>query len=116
MERYYGSKESEIKANMRVLEQKFAEITNKLDEANKQFLLDQQSWAKEKAVFEQQAKFQQLQIEQLQKKERSLEANLNLNKTNMSKEVRDITMRLETDRDNIKMQLESKIEDINELT
>lgn len=34
----------------------------------------------------------------------------------MSKEVRDITMRLETDRDSIKMQLESKIEKANELT
>lgn len=34
----------------------------------------------------------------------------------MSKEVREITMRLETDRDNIKMQLESKIEKVNELT
>ncbi len=34
----------------------------------------------------------------------------------MSKEVRDITMRLETDRDSIKMQLESKVEKVNELT
>jgi flagellar hook-associated protein FlgK len=45
-----------------------------------------------------------------------MEANINLNKTNMSKEVRDITMRLETDRDSIKMQLESKVEKVNELT
>ena len=82
----------------------------------KQFHLEQQGWLKEKAVFEQQEKFQKLQIEELQKKERSLDAAINLSKTNMSKEVREITMRLETERDRMKSDLETKTQKLNELT
>jgi hypothetical protein len=62
-----------------------SELTNKLDENTKQYYIDQQAWLKEKAIFEQQIKFQLLQIEELQKKEKSLDAAINLSKTSMSK-------------------------------
>lgn len=98
------------------LQAKVADLTNKLDENTRQYILEQQAWLKEKAIFEQQTKFQLLQIEELQRKEKSLDAAINLSKSNMSKEVREITMRLETDRDNMKNQLEAQIEKTNELT
>lgn len=108
MERYYGSKEMENKSMLRTLEEKLNDTVTKLDESTRKFLCEQQEWLKEKAIFEQQLKFQAKEIEELQKKEKSLDAAINLSKTNMSKEVREITMRLETDRDNMKNQLEAK--------
>lgn len=116
MERYYGSKEMENNSAKRALEDKLNDSLSRLDEVTRQYQLEQQNWMKDRTVLEQQVKYQLSQIEELQKKEKSLDAAINLNKANMTKEVRELTMRLETEKESLKAQLENKTEKVNELT
>lgn len=78
--------------------------------------MDQKKWEKEKAVLEQKVSLNQTLIDELKSKEKSLDANLNMSKANMSKEVRDISLRFEKEREELKSELNIKTEKLNEIS
>jgi response regulator of citrate/malate metabolism len=96
------------------LEEKLMDITNKFEENVRTYQMDQKKWEKEKAVLEQKVSLNQNQIDELKSKEKSLDANLTISKANMSKEVRDISLRFEKEREELKSELNIKTERLNE--
>lgn len=90
-------------------------MSAKLSETSKNFASEQAQWLNQKAVFEQQIKHQLLQIDELQKSAKNLEVSLNVKQSNMSKEVRDLTTRLETEKEELKLKLADSIEKVSEL-
>lgn len=90
------------------------DITNKFEENVRTYQMDQKKWEKEKAVLEQKVSLNQNQIDELKSKEKSLDANLTISKANMSKEVRDISLRFEKEREELKSELNIKTERLNE--
>ena len=90
------------------------DITNKFEENVRTYQMDQKKWEKEKAVLEQKVSLNQNQIDELKSKEKSLDANLTISKANMSKEVRDISLRFEKEREELKSELNIKTEMLNE--
>jgi response regulator of citrate/malate metabolism len=96
------------------LEDKLMDITNKFEENVRTYQMDQKKWEKEKAVLEQKVSLNQNQIDELKSKEKSLDANLTISKANMSKEVRDISLRFEKEREELKSELNIKTERLNE--
>lgn len=81
---------------------------NRFEEDSRTYQLDQKKWEKEKAVLEQKVSLNQTQIDELKSKEKSLDANLNISKANMSKEVRDISLRFEKEREELRSELNIK--------
>ena len=90
-------------------------MSAKLSETSKNFVSEQAQWLNQKAVFEQQIKHQLLQIDELQKSAKNLEVSLNVKQSNMSKEVRDLTTRLETEKEELKLKLADSTEKVSEL-
>lgn len=90
-------------------------MSAKLSETSKSFASEQAQWLNQKAVFEQQIKHQLLQIDELQKSAKNLEVSLNVKQSNMSKEVRDLTTRLETEKEELKLKLADSTEKVSEL-
>lgn len=90
-------------------------MSAKLSETSKNFASEQAQWLNQKAVFEQQIKHQLLQIDELQKSAKNLEVSLNVKQSNMSKEVRDLTTRLETEKEELKFKLADSTEKVSEL-
>lgn len=90
-------------------------MSAKLSETSKNFASEQAQWLNQKAVFEQQIKHQLLQIDELQKSAKNLEVSLNVKQSNMSKEVRDLTTRLETEKEELKLKLADSTEKVSEL-
>ncbi len=67
----------------------------KLDQSTKIYNNDKRQWEKEKAIFEIKVKQQSTQIDELSKKEKLLDANLNVTKNESVNQVRTITQRYE---------------------
>lgn len=63
MQRDLDSKMSEQRSKYRALEDKFNELSLHLQDATRQSTTEQQTWLKEKAVLEQQVKYNLIQIE-----------------------------------------------------
>lgn len=68
---------------------------NKLDQSNKQYNQDRKRWETDRVVLEQKNKLHSNAIEELQRKERSLDSTLNISKLQASQQVREMTQRHE---------------------
>ena len=98
-------KQGSFDKNQKAMDDRLKEIMNKLEESQKMISGERKEWEKEKAIMDIKMKQQIAQIEELSKKEKTLELTLNTSKGEMSQQVREITQRQEREKEEIKNKL-----------
>jgi len=80
MEKSFNMKQFELENNRKTLEEKIKDLTNKYEESFRQFNGEKKEWEKERALLDLKVKQQMTQIDELQRREKALDSNLNVSK------------------------------------